>query len=547
MNFKLWLLLISSALPLQLTASLCGPCDFITTATDTRVINTVTNAVFSSQGCLAVTNTAAPDSVLLYSVDAATCTLTLRSTITEGIDVPQSLAFSPDGSCLAVGNFGIGTVTLYSINPDCTAELSPTDTIVLDFSLPDSFQALAFSSQRCLAVANGTGPTNRVSIYSIDAACMATPVAPITFAGGTSSSVAFSPDGNCLAVGVIAAPSFVNLYAMNPDDCSPSSLLDTIETNIFDPILAFSLNCLAVRTGDDNDSVSLYPIGPDCTVAGIETSISLATGISSLAFSVNNCLAVASGSDVAIFAINNCQFEPDPVQTIPVEGEGVRSVAFSADGSCLATVSFGETEAEGNLALYQTTVPLPPEITVTASCNTITVMGTTRANASVAIFVNGVLAATVAADGSGAFATALAVAPGTYTITAQATTDLTCISDISDGVSVDVPVGPVITQAMSTCLGTVNIIGSAAPGASITILVDGVPAATGIAFPFEDFGRFTIANVPVSTGFHCLTAVDNAGGCIGAPVCLNVTPTSCILIIPNLAFGTHCNRQLPIA
>ena len=555
MNFKLWLLLTCSALHLPAVASLCDPCNFATSAVhnETPPNTNLTAVAFSQQGCLAVANNTNNNLVQLYSVDPVTCIPTPTISISASIDNPQALAFSPTGSCLAVANSGSGTVTLYSINSSCADGTLIGDPISLGVTgVSTNPQSIAFSSQGCLAIVRDG--SNEVLLYSVDTGCEATLQDTITLVDATleTRTVAFSSDGNCLAIraaGGLGEDDFVFLYTIN--NCTAEAM-PTGTINLGDIVsssIAFSLdNCLAVAVGN---AVNLYSIS-NCTVSGASDPIDVGSLVEFLSFSARNCLAVVSQNLIDIYAIDNCTAEDSPLQTITIGGGQptvMNAVAFSTDGSCLASVALVD-EANGDLSVFQSTVPAPPIINVTASCNTITVMGTTRANASVAIFVDGIAAATVNADGSGAFAAMLTEVPGTYAITAQAT-DVNppfCISGLSGAVSVTVPTGPTIIQATSTCLGTVNVIGSAAPGTSITILVDGIPAATGIAFPFEGFGRFIIVNVPVSTGFHCLTAVDNAGGCIGAPVCLNVTPISCILIRPNLAFGTHCcNRLLPIA
>lgn len=538
-KFKLWLLLTCSALHLPAIASLCGPCNFAATPTYTEVVTDAAVVSFSSQGCLAVNS--GVSTVRLYSVDPATCTATFNPPAIEQVDVNAvlALAFSPSGSCLAVANSTaiVDPLSLYSINPDCTVgEL--TDTIAVPTSIANSAQAIAFS-QGCLAVASAG--TNEVYLYPINAACeQAGGPNTITLPPGSfnANSVAFSPDGNCLAVTVGSAVPFVALYTIV--DCT-ATLSDTISLGglaATGPI-AFSPDgsCLAVVAG--GTTVNLYPI-VDCIAPDdpIDT-ITVANAITSLSFS-SSCLAIANGNLIDIYAISGCTAGASPAQTITAIGT-VRSIAFAPDGTCLASIVFEGGEGDTILSLFQSTV-VPPLVTnATPGCNSITVMGTTRAGASVTIFINGVSATTVDADASGLFAAMLPVVPGTYAITAQAADPVSgCLSELSAAVSVAVPSGPSIDQVTSTCLGTINIVGSAAPGTSITILVDGVPAATGTAIPFGGFGRFVIVNVPVSTGFHCISAIDNASGCVGAPVCLNVTLTSCVLIRPNLAFGTHC-------
>ena len=545
----LWLV---CSIPLQLAAS-CGPCDYIIPAVDTETVmgGGLGVSAFSPQGCLAVADFL-NNTILLYSVDAScTATPTIPS-ITTGISNPRALAFSSNG-CLAVSNVGSGAVTIYPVGADCTAVDTPSATIS-PLTLAIRPNNIAFSpTGDCLAIAT----TTQVELYSVDAACVAAEPATgiITFAVGQEPiSVAFSPTGNCLAVGVLSdAGHFVNLYAIDSNDCTvdpldPTTITDGISTPSF---LAFSPNgCLAVGNVIIGlSTVNLYSVdATNCTAMASNPPIAVGNTLAALAFSANNCLAVGSsaagpdvGGTITIYPINGlCQaLEIPQVITLPVDiGTSINSAAFApTPAGCLAVVS-STGEVDSTVSLFARTIPLSPLISVAVSCNIVTVTGTTTADASVTVFVNGVPAGVTTADATGAFTLELApLAPGAYVITAQATSG-DCTSGLSNAEPVVISAAPSITAVSPTCLGTVRITGTASSGASITILIDGIAVATGTA---NQAGNFSIANVTVAAGIRCFTALDSTTGCTSTPVCLDITFTPCVLAGPNLATcGSHC-------
>ena len=128
---------------------------------------------FSSSNCLAIASSTT-DSVVLHASTASPgfpCGYSLlpRATITTGIASPIRIAISPN-NCLAVVNFPStfrptpASVTLYSINPDCTVNNGGAPVRTIAVANPFT---LAFSPDgTCLAITDLSESTGRVLLYS---------------------------------------------------------------------------------------------------------------------------------------------------------------------------------------------------------------------------------------------------------------------------------------------------------------------------------------------------------------------------------------------
>ncbi len=146
-----------------------------------------------------------------------------------------------------------------------------------------------------------------------------------------------------------------------------------------------------------------------------------------------------------------------------------------------------------------------------------TVAGTTEANATVTVLVNGAIAVTTTADGVGAYSVAVPLPPadGSYAVTVRASDLAGNASPVSAATDVVVdrtaPSAAIVTapgEGVSLPPGTISITGTAEPGATVNVVVDATPHATTA----DASGAFQL-DVELAAGNHfvTVTVVDPAG------------------------------------
>ncbi len=175
------------------------------------------------------------------------------------------------------------------------------------------------------------------------------------------------------------------------------------------------------------------------------------------------------------------------------------------------------TDAVGNrspssaavIALVDRSSPAPVLAALVSPTNatTITVGGTAEASATVTVYVDGVSAGTTTALADGTFSLVVSVSEGARAVTASAVDALANASGISAPVSVLVdwtaPAAPSLAALTSpTSATTVTVAGTAEPGATVEILVDGTVVATLVAAADGTFS----APVVLGEGSHAVTA-----------------------------------------
>lgn len=182
-------------------------------------------------------------------------------------------------------------------------------------------------------------------------------------------------------------------------------------------------------------------------------------------------------------------------------------------------------------AVPDTTAPDAPVITSptngsTTNDTTPTVSGTAEAHATVEVFDGATSLGTTAADGSGAWSLtpAAPLADGVHTFTATATDAADNVSDPSAAVAVTIdsadhtaPEAPVVTTpaaGATVTSATPTIGGSAEPGASVTILDNGVVIGTATV---DGSGAWSFTpSTPLADGLHSVTATaEDAAGNVG--------------------------------
>jgi len=181
----------------------------------------------------------------------------------------------------------------------------------------------------------------------------------------------------------------------------------------------------------------------------------------------------------------------------------------------------------------------PTSGTVTTN-TTVTVSGTSLANASITIFDGGTQVGSTTADGSGNFTTSISLAIGVHSLTAKQTFNAVT-SGASGAVSVTVaPPAPAITSptsGFSTTNTTVAVSGTSLPNASISIR-DG---ASMVGSTTANGTGNWATNVSLAIGTHSLTATQTVNAVTSAAssaVSVTVGPPAPVITSPTSGFST---------
>ncbi len=229
----------------------------------------------------------------------------------------------------------------------------------------------------------------------------------------------------------------------------------------------------------------------------------------------------------------------------------VLSVPGVADGFYLLTVTVNAIT--GGAVLFIDGPPPAPVLTAPApfvNTQTPAIMGTAEAGSTVTISLDGDVVGTVTANASGDWSLTLGTAldQGPYTATATATdaSGNTSAPSAPRTFTVDLlaPAAPLLiapTGLINTATPVVT--GTAEPGSTVTVTVDGAVAGTVTASASESWS-FTLAT-PLAQGAHSATATatDAAGNASApsAPLSFtvdSVAPASPVLTAPAAAINT---------
>ncbi|WP_461472475.1 Ig-like domain-containing protein [Microbacterium sp. HJ5] len=197
-----------------------------------------------------------------------------------------------------------------------------------------------------------------------------------------------------------------------------------------------------------------------------------------------------------------------------------------------ATDEAGNTSPDSNTVAFtvDTTAPVAPIITAPVDGSSVNdptpdIEGTAEANSTVTVRIDGAAVGQAPVDGGGnwIFTPTVPLADGPHSVVATATDAAGNTSGDSNTVDFTVdtvtPVAPVITapaDGSSTNDTTPDIVGTAEPGSTVEVFIDGSPVGTTPADPTT--GAWTLElTTPLTEGLHSAvaTATDTAGNTSG--------------------------------
>lgn len=245
---------------------------------NTTVVEGVDNTAIQG-GSGGGNSTGVQSSIDLWDVATRTITATLSDPATDGI---RTLAFSPDGRTLAVGDNN-GSTYLWDV---------ATGTVTAALAEPDAAfaNAVAFSPDgHSLATADITG----TYLWDVTTRKLAATLPDPSGFGSLDgvSAMAFKPSGEILATGIDQGPATGDIYLWN-------MATRTVTATLSDPAtggihsLAFSPDGRTLAVADNNGSIYLWDVTTRKLAAALPDS-----GASALAFSPDGAaLAISHGT-----------------------------------------------------------------------------------------------------------------------------------------------------------------------------------------------------------------------------------------------------------
>jgi serine/threonine protein kinase/sugar lactone lactonase YvrE len=237
----------------------------------------------------------------------------------------DSVAFSPDGTMLAAGN-GDGSTYLWSV---------ASHRVVATLADPggsEGVNAVAFSpDSKTLATADADDSTY---LWDVATGRVTATLADPSGGGGQMKAVAFSPDGQMLATGDNGGSTYLWNVATHR---LAATLADPSGSGV--NAVAFSPDSKTLAAADTNGSAYVWDAATGRLAATL-TDPGAAVGVYAVAFSPDG-KTLATGDidnsaylwDVASRSITATLTDP----ATPGAGTGITSAAFSPDGKTLAT------------------------------------------------------------------------------------------------------------------------------------------------------------------------------------------------------------------
>jgi WD40 repeat protein len=308
---------------------------------DSNFGNTVTSLAFSPDGRnLAVGNL--DTTVQVWDVTDPTKPLASGVPLTGQTRTVSSVAFSPDGRTLASGSFD-STVRLWNLNTALTAGARDQRVESVAFS-PDG-RRFASANDNKNGIPGGTdNPDNKtVRLWSFADPAHPVPLGtPLTSDSGVVWSVAFSPDGNTLAYG--GTDKTVRLWNLT-DPTHPMPLGQPLSHNAMVTSVAFSPDGRILASASDDGTVRLWDLTNHARPLGVPLQGDTHE-VWSVAFDPRGHVLAVGGADDTVRLWNLSDpahpFRLGVQLTGHVETSSigpsttVTSVAFSPDGQILA-------------------------------------------------------------------------------------------------------------------------------------------------------------------------------------------------------------------
>jgi uncharacterized repeat protein (TIGR01451 family) len=501
-------------------------------------------------GFLTVTGTADPDAIVTVTVAGV-------STAGSWSGASWSATFSPgEGEWTATATAmdaarNVSAAASSTFDIDTEPPAAPTFTFPLDGAALSAVEA----PDGALTLAGATDPSTAVTVTVDGTAYAATVVAggwslPLTLVNGShaASAVAADAAGNTAGPVTIVfsvdatAPAAPTLDAVaSPTRVDPVPVSGSAEAG---STVELFLDAVSVGTTTAAPSgtfaFSLAGVAPDShTVRAIATDAVGNASPQSAArtFVVDRLAPGLATVDLLEGAVLDAAAAPGGVVPLSGTSELGSSVEVELDGAFLGTivsapggtwtagvalldgqhqVRVRATDAAGNVGAWSgstlftldANAPVAPVLdapTSPTSALSIQVTGTAEAGATIAVYVDAVLAGTTTAAG-GAFSLPVPVAEGSRSFTAVATDSVGNVSPLSAAVSAVVDrssPAPVLAALVSpTSATTVTVSGTAEAGATVTVYVDGVSAGTTTA---AGDGSFSLP-VGVAEGSRAFTA-----------------------------------------
>jgi transcriptional regulator with XRE-family HTH domain/sugar lactone lactonase YvrE len=281
-----------------------------------------------------------PSSAARYAMLAAAARTgrPVSTRLTGPTGAVNSVAFSPDGETLAIGNAD-GTVRLWEV---------ATDRQIAALTGPGgAVNSVAFSPDGTTLAGGSTDGT--VRRWDVATRRQITALRDPAFTG-TVTSVAFSPDGTTV---VGASPYHtVRVWDLTPPSCTCVPPLNNTITTSPATSVAFSPDGVTLATGNADGTVRVWDVA---TAGQIAALTGPAGPVTSVALSQDGKTLAAGSADGIVRVWDVATHRQITALTGP--GGAVNSVAFSPDGTTLATGSADHTVRLWDVAYLVNVVP----------------------------------------------------------------------------------------------------------------------------------------------------------------------------------------------